>query len=225
MFRPSVIGAVWLVLVAASGKAEENRPWAADMARFEKADAENPPPAGGVVFVGSSSIRLWDLAKSFGPDSPAPLGAPLLNRGFGGSQIADSVREIDLLVLKHEPRQVVLYAGDNDIAAGKSPQTVAEDFDRFVAAVRSESSDIPIAFISIKPSIARRALADAMHDANRRIRQRCRTDDRLTYIDIWTPMLGADGEPRSELFAGDGLHLSDAGYQLWAAEVARALRD
>lgn len=213
----------WLLLASVTAPCVADRPWAEAMQRFERSDADAAPNDGGIVFVGSSSIRLWDLEASFGEDSATPLRGPLVNRGFGGSQIADSVREIDLLVLKHQPRQVVLYAGDNDIAAGKSAETVAADFDRFVAAIHAESPTTPIAFIAIKPSIKRRVLADIMDDANERVRVRCEADPRLAYVDIWSPMLGAEGEPRPELFVEDGLHLSKTGYKLWADEVHAVL--
>lgn len=210
-----------LVLIAAVSPAE--RPWEPRMQEFERQDAASPAAAGGVVFVGSSSIRLWDLGASFGPDSPTPLDGPLLNRGFGGSQIEHSIEQVELLVLRHLPRQVVLYAGDNDIAAGKGAERVAADFDRFVAAVRAELPEAKIAFVAIKPSLARWELADTMRDANRRISDRCEQDDRLRYLDIWTPMLGADGRPREELLVADGLHLSAEGYSLWADVMHAAI--
>ncbi len=101
--------------------------WEKSIAAFEKQDKENPPPMNGVVFAGSSSIRLWDLKKSF-PDLDA------INRGFGGSQIIDSVHFAPRIIVKHKPRMVVLFAGDNDLNAGKSPEQVLEDFRAFVAA-------------------------------------------------------------------------------------------
>src|SRR5690242_4123501 len=98
--------------------------WEKDIAAFEKSDRDRPPPKNAVLFVGSSSIRLWDLAKSF-PD------VPTINRGFGGSQLADSVHFAPRIVLPYEPRVVVLYAGDNDLAAGKTPEQVHADFRAF----------------------------------------------------------------------------------------------
>jgi len=182
--------------------------WEPAIRKFETADAENPPGQGCVVFVGSSSIRRWDLKKSF-PRLDA------VNRGFGGSHVADAVHFADRIVIKYKPRLVVLYAGDNDIAAGKSPQRVSKDFQTFVKKVRAALPETRIVFICIKPSIRRWKLVEKMRRANKLIADVCAKDDRLTYVDIDKPMIGPDAKPRQELFVKDGLHLSEKGYALW----------
>jgi lysophospholipase L1-like esterase len=182
--------------------------WAKEMAAFEQMDKQSPPAGGGIVFVGSSSIRLWDLARSF-------PGVAAVNRGFGGSQIVDSVRHVDLLVVRHKPRTVIFYAGDNDIADGKSPQDVAADFKQFVSKVHGALPQTRIAFIAIKPSIQRWALVGKVREANALIRTLAATDDRLAFIDVDGPMLGWNEQPRKDLFVDDGLHLSAKGYELW----------
>lgn len=189
-------------------------PWAKEMAAFAAADEEHPTAAGGVVFVGSSSIRRWDLDQSFEGMDPMPL-----NRGFGGSQMSDTVRNAELLVVKHKPRLVIVYAGDNDIAAGKSVKQVEDDFAEFVAIVQKELPDTRIAYIAIKPSVKRWTLADKIKDANARIAKQCTENEQLTFIDVWQPMLDDEGKPRGELFLKDGLHLNDEGYKLWASLV------
>ena len=189
-------------------------PWEPDILRFEEADRVTPPPAGAVLFVGSSSIALWHtLAQDF----PA---TPVINRGFGGSQLADSVEFAGRIVTPYRPRFIVVYAGDNDLAGGKSPEQVAETFRRFVQVVRTALPGTPIAFVAIKPSLARWALIAQIRDANARIERQCRAGRGLHYVDIATPMLGADGKPRPELFVEDGLHLSRAGYDLWKGVIA-----
>lgn len=182
--------------------------WAAAMQAFAAQDAQAPPVKGGIVFVGSSSIRLWDLGTSF-------PGLPAINRGFGGSQLVDAVRHVDLLVLKHAPKTVVLYAGDNDLAAGKTPATVLADFNAFVSKVHAALPQARIAFVGIKPSLARWTIVDKVREANALVRAACDKDDRLGFIDVDGPMLGYDGKPRADLFVADGLHLSPAGYALW----------
>jgi lysophospholipase L1-like esterase len=209
---------VWAVAIAASMSAAargEEQPsckpemWKDAIAAFEQEDAKNPPPKGGIVFVGSSSIRGWDLKKSF-PD------LPVINRGFGGSQICDSTHYAEQLVVKHQPRVVVLYAGDNDISqGGKSAEQVHRDFREFVEKVHKLLPDGRIVFISIKPSIARWKVADKMREANKLIKADCEENDRLVFLDIWGPMLGEDGKPRKELLQDDNLHLNAAGYELW----------
>jgi lysophospholipase L1-like esterase len=115
--------------------------WEKDIAAFAKSDGENPPPKKAIVFVGSSSIRLWDLKKSF-------PGMPVINRGFGGSHLADAVHFVGALVIKHLPRLVVLYAGENDIAAGARPARVAGDFREFVKIVHKELPETEIIYLS-----------------------------------------------------------------------------
>jgi len=204
--------AVVLVALPCATRADDKafEKWEKDIAAFEKQDKEKPPPQNGVVFVGSSSIRRWDLGKSF-------EAKDYVNRGFGGSQLADSVHFADRLVLKHKPRTVVLYAGDNDLAAGKKPEQVADDFKEFVKAVHKELPKTKIIYITIKPSIARWKLIDNIRKTNGLIEAQCKTDERLAYVGVEKPMLGGDGMPRAELFVKDGLHLSDEGYKLWAS--------
>jgi lysophospholipase L1-like esterase len=197
--------------------AEAERRWAEAIRAFEKADRRDPPPQHGVLFVGSSSVRLWKLDEHF-PEMP------VINRGFGGSQVSDTLHFADRIVLPYRPRLVVLYAGDNDIAAGESPAQVTDDFKRLVLTIHAELPQTRVAFISIKPSIARWNLYDKMRDANERIRAICEDNERLTFIDVATPMLGDDGRPRKDLFADDGLHLSDTGYRLWTMIVTPHLQ-
>lgn len=204
------------VAVAAAAPAED-APFENEIRAFEAADAKNPPAPGGVLFVGSSSIRLW---TTLADDFP---GLPVVNRGFGGSQVADSVRYAPRIVLPYNPKTIVLYAGDNDIAEGKSPEQVLADFKTFVETIRAELPETRILFISIKPSTARWRLIDKIRRANRLVRGFTTERERLGYIDIFTPMLGNDGKPRAELLGPDGLHLNEKGYALWRGVVAAAL--
>jgi uncharacterized sulfatase len=183
--------------------------WERDIQAIEQRDRERLPLENGIVFVGSSSIRLWDLAKSF-PDLPA------VNHGFGGSQIADSTHFIDRLVLRQKPRMVVFYAGDNDIAAGKSAEQLEMDFRAFAAAVHGPLPKTKVVFIAVKPTPLRWQLFDIQNRANALVASYCHGKDWLDYVDMVKPMLGDDGKPRPELFVKDGLHLSEAGYKLWA---------
>ena len=208
-----------IVAGALATKAEGRQPaaaedrWSADMAKFAAEDEARPFGKGGIVFVGSSSIRLWNAAEAF-------PGVPILNRGVGGSQIPDSVRHVDRLVLRHAPRTVVFYAGDNDIAAGRTPAQVREDFATFVGRVHAALPKTRIAFVAIKPSLARWALVDKVREANALVRTLCEQDDRLGFVDVDGPMIGWDGKPRADLFVKDGLHLSPKGYALWNVLVA-----
>ncbi len=132
--------------------------WAAELAEFAEQDQRQPYPPAGVVFVGSSSIRLWDLKKSFPQFDPSPL-----NRGFGGSQLSDTAEHWVELVEKHHPRAVVIYAGDNDLASGKTAERVAHDFDRIVKQWQPTVEKCKLFYISIKPSPSRWHLAPEAH--------------------------------------------------------------
>ena len=180
--------------------------------------ADDPPAKGGVLFLGSSSIRLWNLAESF-------PGKEYLNRGFGGSQISDSLHYLDQLVFSVEPRAIVFYAGDNDIAAGESPEQVAADFRELSERVAKRLPETRILFIAIKPSLKRWNLIENVRDAHERIAAYCRETPNRTFVDVDGPMLGEDGVPRKELFVADGLHLSPAGYAIWTKLVAEALAE
>jgi len=217
--RASVVCIVLLVLLSPSHAADANKAnkWEATISRFEQQDRENKPPTGGVLFVGSSSIRGWNLDKSF-----PKLNA--INRGFGGSQIADSIQYADRIILPYRPKTIVLYAGDNDIAAGKSPKQVAGDYQTLVKKIHASLPKTKIVFIAIKPSITRWKLIDKIRNANGRIRKLTEKSKLLTYVDVDQPMIGKDGKPREELFAKDGLHLNAKGYELWAELVGVHLK-
>ena len=204
-----MLSASTMACVAAGAPADQ---WADAMAAFDLKDREHPAAAGGIVFVGSSSIGGWDLDRFF-PD------LPVINRGFGGSQIIDSVNHADLLVIRHKPRVVVFYAGDNDLAAGKTPEGVSRDFKAFAAKVHASMPETRILFIGIKPSILRWKLIQNVRKANELIRDFSESDDRLGFVDVDGPMLGWDEKPRKELLAGDGLHLTEKGYELWTRLV------
>ena len=182
--------------------------WESAIAAFEAADRENPPAPGGILFLGSSSIRLWDLERWF-PSHPTT------NRGFGGSQIADSVRYFDRLVPHLRPSAIVFYAGDNDIAGGKDAAAVVANFRELLARVKRDLPGVTLHFLAIKPSLARWKLYPEMREVNRAIADLAESEPQLSMVDVATPMLDGDGEPRAELFVADGLHLSDAGYRLW----------
>jgi lysophospholipase L1-like esterase len=191
--------------------------WQKTMDAFAAADLESPTAPDGIVFVGSSSIRMWNLDKSF-PDLPA------LNRGFGGSHIADATHYLDVLVLRHKPQVVVFYAGDNDMARGLSTADVVADYGAFVKKLQTALPETRLVYVAIKPSISRWTLYPRMGETNRQIAEIAAADPLQTFADIATPMLGDDGKPRAELFLEDGLHLNKEGYELWTSLVRPHLK-
>ena len=189
--------------------------WEKTIAAFEAEDRASPPLKNAVVFIGSSSIRFWDLKASF-PDVAA------INRGFGGSQMVDAARYVRRIVTPYNPRLIVLYEGDNDLNAGKSPQQVAADFDEFLKSVRSELATTPLIVIGLKPSLSRWKLIEQQREANRLLASRCAQDGNCQFLDVEKPMLGSDGQPKPHIFRADKLHLNDEGYKIWT-ELLRPL--
>lgn len=193
--------------------------WAASFAAFSAADKADMPAAGGVLFVGSSSIRLWEHIDQQFKDAPV-----VINRGFGGSRLEDCARNLGRLVTPYQPRLVVVYAGDNDLAEGRSPEQVLRSLTSFVEGVRADLPGTRIAYVSIKPSVARASLLGEIRTTNALLKQYVESIGNAEYIDIFTAMLDADGKPRAELFREDRLHMNADGYAIWRAAIAPALR-
>ena len=187
-----------------------------DFDEFAKLDKKYPAKPGGVLFLGSSTIRLWDLQQWF-PELKAR------NRGFGGSHISDSVKMYDKVLKPFQPGTVVFYAGDNDIAAEKTPEQVSEDFSELLAKIRADFPECKVIYLSIKPSAKRWALWDEMQDANARIKATLDKDAHGLFVDMSDLMLGPDGKPIPHLLASDGLHLNVNGYEVWSKRVAEVL--
>jgi len=196
------------VLVAGVGIGAEESRWEKHIQRFEAEDKEAPPPKGEILFIGSSSIVRWKTDEAF-PEHR------ITSRGFGGSHISDSVEFADRIAIPYAPRVIVMYAGDNDIASGKSPEEVLGDFKEFVGVIHAALPETKIVFVCIKPSTARWSMIDEMREANALIEGHIKKNELLAYVDVDGPALGEDGKPNEDLLVRDGLHLSRAGYVLW----------
>ena len=211
--------ALALLIAASSPLAAQTNPpadpaqWESAIRAFETSDVAARPPGGGIVFIGSSSIRLW---TSLATDFP---GMPVLNRGFGGSQLPEVTAYVGRIVTPYRPRQVVVYCGGNDISAGRSASDVLADLQALVRAIRVGSPDARIAYISIAPNPARWPQIAIVKAANQAIKEWTATDPRLTYIDVYAAMLGPDGQPKPDIFVADRLHMNAKGYAIWRAVV------
>jgi lysophospholipase L1-like esterase len=203
-----------LVSFGAVARDSDHGKWNADIQAFEASDKTNPPPANAVLFIGSSSIRFW---KTLATDFP---GYRVINRGFGGSDLDDSTAFADRIVAPYHPVALVMYAGDNDLQGGDSPEQVRDDFAAFVGKVRQTQPDLPIAFIAIKPSVARVGLLPNILQANKLIRDWAMTRKSVAFLDVVPAMLDAQGQPKPDLFIEDGLHMNAKGYALWVAQVS-----
>jgi lysophospholipase L1-like esterase len=189
-----------------------------EIAAFQAADATNPPPQGATLFIGSSSIRLWH-------DLPADFpGHAVINRGFGGSQISDVLLYLNEIVFPYHPKEIVFYAGANDIHAHKTPEQVLADFKEFVKLTHENLPGVRIDFIAITTNPSRIAETNEVRQANRMVADFCAIHPRdLLFIDPVRLMLDADGQPIPELFGPDRLHMSKAGYAIWARVVRKAV--
>lgn len=189
----------------------------AEIKAFEAWDRQNSFPPRAVLFVGSSSIRKWQTAEGF-PDFP------VINRGFGGSHVSEVNHFFERIVFKYSPRVIVFYAGDNDIADGKSPEQVFHDFQKFAELVHGQLPETRLIYLPIKPSLARWPKWPEMQAANSLAEKYAREQAWITYLDTATPMLGDDGRPRAELFVEDGLHMNAEGYRLWNERLRPVLQ-
>lgn len=188
-------------------------PWEGEVSKYEAAEKAKPAPTEAVVFNGSSSIRMWKLNDSF-------PGWKVTNHGIGGSTIPENTALVDRLIFPLKPKAIVFYAGDNDMAKGRKPQEIADDWAAYVTAVRAKLPKVKIVFIAIKPSIARWKLWPVGKETNEKIKAWCDKAEDVKFIDVAPVMLGSDGLPIKELFKEDGLHMVAAGYERWTKLVA-----
>jgi len=194
-----------------------------DPLRFEKQiqafidwDKKNSFPQKAVLFAGSSSIRLWPTHEDF-PE------IPIINRGFGGAHISDMLYYFDQTIKKYQPVIIVFYCGDNDIADGKSPGRVYNDFLKFISKMKDYLPATKLMYLPIKPSYSRLEFWPQMQKANRLIEQFIEKNTNLSYVDTATPLLSSDEQPKQFLFKSDSLHLNQKGYQIWRSVLNQPL--
>lgn len=194
-----------------------NKQWSEEINNFTFLDA-NKPMQNGILFTGSSSIRMWrDPAKDF--NNPK-----ILNRGFGGSQIIDLIENFDQVILKYHPQKIVIYSGDNDIQEGKSAEIVFGDFCVLYGMIKAKLPNTEVYYIAIKPSINRWSKVIEMHKANTMINEYLNTKSSAAFVDVFSPMIDTTGKPSKKWFMEDGLHMTDEGYQLWTKILAPYLK-
>lgn len=214
MCKSGLVVLVLLLQVAIRVEAQQP-PFRSDIQAFKKADSIQMPAKGGILFVGSSSFTKWtDMAGWF-------QGYSVINRGFGGSSLPDVIRYADDIIFPYQPKQVIVYCGDNDLAASDtvSAATVAFRFAELFRLIRSRMPDVPVAYISIKPSPSRSHLMAKMAAANELIRAFLHKQSKADYIDVFHAMLNKKGQPREELFVEDRLHMNATGYAIWQKAI------
>jgi len=199
-----------VVLMVVSLTGWSQRPFAEEINTFKQQDLKNPPPTGVTLFVGSSSIRLW---KTLAQDFPKHQ---VLNRGFGGSTLVDLYGYLDDIVIPYQPKQIVIYCGENDIAAGASAQQTLKRFKKNFRRIRQELPDVALVFISIKPSPSRSQYLTEVKVANRLIKAYLQSYPNTVYVDVLGKMMNAEGNPMPDIFVEDRLHMNAKGYHIWA---------
>ncbi|WP_221031358.1 SGNH/GDSL hydrolase family protein [Actomonas aquatica] len=214
-----LLGALLALVFGNAALAAEplNPHWEEEVAGIEAREQKAPVPAGGILFTGSSSIRLW---KTLAADYPE---LPVINRGFGGSQISDLIAYFDRLVLPWKPRQIVVYSGTNDISDGEAAEQVLADWAMLCGMIERELPGTRIALIAAAPNPARWAQRETQERFNTLAAAFCARNG-YDFIDVWTPMLGPDGEPSRDIYVEDKLHMNAAGYAMWREIVAPYLQ-
>lgn len=208
---------VFLFFIIQTGLAfpvfSQSRPYEKEVRELSEKYRQLPWQKGGIVFTGSSSIRLW---KTLEKDFPRNL---IINTGFGGSQTHHLLEFIDDLVIQYSPSKVFIYEGDNDIHAGKSSRQIIEEHFEIISKVKESLPDTKFYIISAKPSPSRWALKGAYLQLKEEMKQFCASQDQVTFIDVWTPMLDRTGNPNPKLFVEDNLHMNEKGYKIWRKAI------
>lgn len=193
------------------GIAQQGLPFEKEINRFRHDDSIQMPVKDAVLFVGSSSFTKWTDAQDYFPNHK------ILNRGFGGSTLLEVLMYADDVIFKYNPKQIVVYCGENDLASSDSvtAEQVAYRFIALFDMIRKVWKDRPIAFVSIKPSPSRDWIRNKVIEANRIIKAFLATKSNAAFIDVFPKMLAADGNPMSDIFIADRLHMNAKGYAIW----------
>ena len=192
--------------------------WDNEINAFAEIDRKQTPPENAVLFVGSSSIRMWENLRQSFPN------LKVINRGFGGSRLEDVNFYFDRIVAPYKPKTIVLYAGENDVNDGIAPEKIAADFRKFAEMVHTNLPKTKIFYISLKPSPSRWNLADQFRKTNELIKAQTEKDKQLQFVDVFNSMLDAKGEPKSEIFLEDNLHMNEKGYAIWKKVLENYLK-
>jgi len=195
------------------------QPFIQEIRAFQSQDAVQKPLPGSILFIGSSSFTKWKDVGDYFP------GHRILNRGFGGSSLTHLIQYADQVIFPYDPAQVVVYCGENDVAASATvtADTVLNRFRELHGLIRSRYPRVPILFVSLKPSPSRLEFLPTMFKTNNLIRQFCQKKRYTVFVDIYKNMLDREGNPRDELFLSDRLHMNTLGYVIWQKQLAPRL--
>lgn len=197
------------LLLFVSTQLVAQNPFEKEILAYEKQDSLAMPAKGQILFIGSSSFRLW---KTFAADMQGL--PPAINRGFGGSTLADALYYFDRMVVKYQPKWVIMYEGDNDLTKGKTPQAIAAEYDEFKIRLSKQVPGAKLVFVAARPSLARTALVDKQKELNALIKPKGDY-----FIDMHSPFFTADGSLMTDIFVADKLHLNEKGYIIFANQI------
>ena len=184
-----------------------------DIQVFKAQDSLKPPPKGAILFIGSSSFTRWKDYQDYFP------GYTIINRGFGGSTLPDLTRYVDDIVTPYQPKEIVIYCGENDVADSIDSKVVGDRFKDLFNKIRNRFPEVPIAFISMKPSPVRVGFRHMLTQSNQIIKNFLWTQKNTMYIDVFDAMLDPSGNYRTDLYVSDSLHLNPTGYAIMAKTV------
>ncbi len=192
------------------------QPFMSEIKAFRKADSISKPPKNAILLIGSSSFTKWKDVQEYFPEHT------MLNRGFGGSSLTDVIYYANDVVLKYQPKQILIYCGENDIAGSSTvnADTVFERFKILYGMIRSKFKKVPIAYISMKPSPSREKYLETMQKGNELIKSFMEKQKKAAYIDVYHSMYDADGKILTNIFLSDKLHMNAAGYKIWQGIIA-----
>jgi lysophospholipase L1-like esterase len=217
VFRKLFLLALSGVIVVTSCSQQSDKPFYSDIQAFKAADKQNPPPQNAIVFVGSSSFAMWTDVQDYFP------GYKIINRGFGGSVLNDAIEYEDDIITPYHPKQVVIYSGENDIAANATANDVMQRFITLFNMIRRDLPEANIVYISIKPSPSREKFMPVIVSANAMIKKFLAAQNNTTFVDVYSKMLDASGKLRPEIYKDDMLHMKPEGYEIWKKELTPVL--
>lgn len=203
--------------ILATAQVSVAQPFFNEIQKFRQQDSISAPPANPIVFTGSSSFRMWKTMKE---DFP---GYTVINRGFGGSGLPHVIQYAEDLIFKYNPKQVVIYCGENDLGPDVKGEYISGKFKELFTLIRSRLPQVPIVYVSMKPSPRREKVLTEMKKGNKQIKKFLRKQKKAVYVDVFTPMLNADGSIRKDIFLDDNLHMNAAGYKIWQPLIEKHL--
>lgn len=210
-----LVGILLLFIHLSYTEAQIQPPFYDEIQAFKKQDSLQPPPRHAILFVGSSSFRFWTNVQDYFP------GYTIINRGFGGSTLPDVIRYANDIIFPYQPKQIVIYCGENDFAASDtvSVSLVTQTFQQLFFLIRKQLPTVPIVFVSIKPSPSRRSLMPKFEEANKQIQTFLQTQPHTAFVNVYNAMLNEQGQPIPALFREDSLHMKPQGYEIWQKKL------